>query len=270
MLLKVICSRLFHRSSPKEKRILQSFSVKNVVLFLVLFIFVLVALTLGTPLTFAEALFTALGAALATLLSGMLTGECGTNPLEVFGILVMLASFLLLHSTGFSLFLIAEVVSVACGLIGVLMNDLKTGALLGTNRKAQFTGELIGTFGSAVFATCMLFVIKRSLGPFGTDALPSPQANAVASIDQGAQDDPSLLWGIILGAVLYVVGVPTATLGLGFYLPIHLSISSGIGALLSCLMERHVSKKDINLVCSGCMGGEGVVGVIVAMMSVFK
>lgn len=268
--LKIIRSRIFHRSAPKEERTRQRLSVKSAALLLVLFIFVVVALTLGTPLTFAEALLTALGAALATLLSGMLTGECGTNPLEVFGILVMLASLLLLRSAGFSLFLIAEVVSVACGLIGVLMNDLKAGTMLGTDRKAQFAGELIGALGSAVFATFMLFVIKGSLGPFGTDALPAPQANAVASIVQGAQNDPSLLLGIFLGAVLYVAEVPSATIGLGFYLPIHLSISSGIGALLSCLMERHVSKKDIDLVCSGCMGGEGVVGVIVAIMSVFK
>ena len=216
-------------------------------------------------------LLAVLGIGLSVLLSGMLTGQCGMNPLEVFGILVMMLSLVLFKSGEESLFLIAAMVSTACGLTGVLMNDFKCGKKLGLDWKVQIKAEAIGAFSAAILSTAMIFLIKKSIGTFGTDTYPAPQAAAVASIINGSGDKSSLIWGIIIGFILYLMNVPSATFGLGFYLPLHISLSMGIGAIISFVLKKKnmLTVKDINLLSSGFMAGEGVIGVFVAIKSIF-
>ena len=117
----------------------------------------------------------------------------------------------------------------------------------------------------------MIFLIKKSIGTFGTDTYPAPQAAAVASIINGSGDKSSLIWGIIIGFILYLMNVPSATFGLGFYLPLHISLSMGIGAIISFVLKKKnmLTVKDINLLSSGFMAGEGVIGVFVAIKSIF-
>ena len=65
--------------------------------------------------------------------------------------------------------------------------------------------------------------------------------------------------------------MPSATFGLGFYLPLHISLSMGIGAIISFVLKKKnmLTVKDINLLSSGFMAGEGVIGVFVAIKSIF-
>lgn len=271
----IVVKKLAKKEEKKSEKTASEGSgnkTKNIGLILGVSVGCVILLTAGTELSFAQALLAVAGAGLTTLLSGMLTGECGTNPLEVFGILVMLASSMLLKTSGTALFLTAGTVSVACGLTGVMMNDFKSGYKLGTDSKQQLLAETIGALAGALLSTAMLFVIKKSIGTFGTDSYPAPQAAAVASLVKGGQNNPELLWAILAGAILYLLKVPSATLGLGIYMPIHISISMGFGAIAAVIMDKtgKVQDKDINLISSGFMGGEGVVGVIVAIISIFS
>lgn len=270
--VKAILDHFFQKKEKGKKASSLSLDKKEGVLCLAAVVLSILLLTFGTPLRIQEAILAAAGAGLTVLLSGMLTGQCGTNPLEVFGILVMIASSVLFKGGKESLFLTAAVVSTACGLTGVMMNDFKSGYKLKTDVKAQVKAELIGALMGALLATAMIFVIKRSVGTFGTDEYPSPQAAAVASLIKGSSNNTSLLYGIAIGFVLYLCKVPSATLGLGFYLPIHISLSMGIGAFVSMALKKSgkMGKKDINLVSSGFMGGEGIIGVLVAISSIFR
>ena len=231
----------------------------------------IIVLTLFTPLTIFESITVALGIGLSVLLSGMLTGQCGMNPLEVFGILVMMLSSFIFKGGEESLFLTAAAVSTSCGLCGVLMNDFKCGNKLGLDWKIQIKAEAIGAFSAALLSTGLIFVIKRSVGTFGTEAYPAPQAAAVTSIINGAGDNSSLLWGIVIGFILYVFKVPSATLGLGFYLPLHISLSMGIGAISAFILKKKekLTGRGVNLISSGFMAGEGVIGVFVAIKGIF-
>jgi uncharacterized oligopeptide transporter (OPT) family protein len=74
----------------------------------------------------------------------MLTGQTGVNPMEIFGILVLLVIQLFWHP-GFGVaFSVAAVTAVACGLTGDVMNDLKSGHMLGTDPRQQLVAEGIG------------------------------------------------------------------------------------------------------------------------------
>lgn len=229
-------------------------------------------LTVGTELTLMQSLLTVIGAAVVTLLSGMMTGQSGINPMEVFGILVMLAIAVFSHLGVNSMFIIAGVTAVSCGLCGDVMNDLKSGKLLGTDPKQQLISEGIGGVIGAALSVVALFAMKRVFGTFGSEVLPAPQAVAVATMAGGFGD---ILWiavGFVIGFVLFVVNVPAATLGLGIYLANYISFAVGIGAVISNLIKRFtkVTDNDLNLVSSGFLGGEGITGVIIAIIAMLS
>jgi uncharacterized oligopeptide transporter (OPT) family protein len=244
--------------------------------FLALLALVVVVLTIGTEITLLQALVTVLGIYLTTHLAAMLTGQTGINPMEIFGILVLLAIQILWQPSTIGAFSIAAVTAVACGLTGDMMNDLKSGHLLGTRPAAQFIAEGIGGIVGAVVAVIALLVLKDTLGGFGSELLPAPQARAVTAMVGGLGHVPAFLLGAAIGIVLYLVKVPAATLGLGVYLPVSISFIMGFGAL-ALLLIRKISGKRLSqaitdrtsLVASGFLGGEGITGVVLAIISMF-
>ena len=85
----------------------------------------------------------------------------------------------------------------------------------------------------------------------------------------GLGDSPAFFVGIAIGAVMYLLGVPAATLGLGIYLAINISLIVGIGAIAALVLSKttKVQNNDISLVSSGLLGGEGITGVVIAIIS---
>nr|WP_321265192.1 OPT/YSL family transporter [uncultured Sphaerochaeta sp.] len=254
-----------------------AFNRTTLVVALVL-LFSVVLLSLGTELGLIEALVLMAGIYLATYLSGMLTGQTGINPMEIFGILVLLVIQLIANPSLIASFSIAAVVAVACGLTGDVMNDLKSGYLLKTDPKQQILGEGIGGVIGAVLSVFVLLIMKASFGGFGTAELPAPQAAAVSAMVGGLGHIPAFLIGLGIGLVLYLANIPSATLGLGVYLPIYISSIMGLGALISGGLKLALKKRTeaaklqdkTGLVASGLLGGEGITGVAIAILSMLK
>lgn len=237
---------------------------------------VLVLLTAGSEISFLQAVFTILGIYLTTQLAAMLTGQTGINPMEIFGILVLLAIQIVWNPSTIAAFSIAGVTAVACGLTGDMMNDLKSGYLVGTRPSGQIIAEGIGGVVGSVVAVVALFVLKDSFGGFGSELLPAPQARAVTAMVGGLGHVPAFLIGAVVGIALYVLSVPAATLGLGIYLPINISMIMGFGALTLMFIKRVVGKERAakvadrtGLVSSGFLGGEGITGVLLAIIAMF-
>ncbi|MBO4410337.1 MAG: OPT/YSL family transporter [Spirochaetales bacterium] len=238
----------------------------------VVLVFAVVLLALGTGMNILQALLAIAGVCLTCLLSGMITGMSGVNPMEVFGILVMLLIQVIWQPSLLVLFLSAGLVAVACGLSGDVMNDLKSGHMLKTDPKQQILAEGIGGVVGAVISVCVLFVMRKSFGGFGPGTLlPAPQASAVASMASGLGSSPVFYIGMALGLVLFLVKIPASAIGLGIYLPSYISIIVGLGYILSVIVKKitKASDKTMSLVSSGLLGGEGIAGVIVAIISMF-
>ncbi|MBQ6672857.1 MAG: OPT/YSL family transporter, partial [Spirochaetales bacterium] len=109
-------------------------------------------------------------------------------------------------------------------------------------------------------------------GGFGPGtALPAPQASAVASMASGLGSSPVFYIGIALGLILFLVNVPASAIGLGIYLPSYISMIVGIGYIISAIVKKitKASDKTMNLISSGLLGGEGIAGVVVAIISMF-
>jgi putative OPT family oligopeptide transporter len=234
---------------------------------------VLILLTTTSTIPFFAALLLIIGIYITSQIAAMLTGQTGINPMEIFGILVLLFIQLVSNVTIVQGFSVAAITAIACGLSGDLMNDAKSGYLLGTNPKTQIIAEGIGGVIGAVVAVVALLVLKESFGGFGSEALPAPQARAVSAMVGGLSHVPAFITGVTIGLILYLCKLPSATLGLGVYLPFSISSIMGFGSLIFIIVSKFAPKgkkgavkETTGLLASGFLGGEGITGVVLAII----
>ncbi len=220
-------------------------------------------------------IITILGVWLVTAMSCQTVGMSAINPMEVFGIVVLLIARLVSPSTTeVAAIFIAAIVATACGLVGDVMNDFKAGHILKTSPKAQWAAELVGGLAGAVVSAIIILAIVTAYGTgaFGNPELfPAAQASAVAAMAGGIQNVPVFFVGLGIATILYIVGFyPVMTLGLGVYLPFYLSFTAFIGSMLRLVLDRVKPSFEKSgkgtVIAAGLLGGEAVVGVIIAII----
>ena len=237
----------------------------------IVFAAVAVFLTTLSEMTLIPALLTIIGVWLTTAMAASITGQSGINPMEIFGIIVLLAVKIVATPGTIESFMIAGVVAVACGLAGDVLNDFKSGHLLKTDPKAQIVAETVGGIVGAVVSVVVLFIMFRAYGAFGPGTeLPAPQAFAVSTMVGGLPNPTAFFFGLMMGIVIYLLKLPGMTLGIGLYLPMEISSAAFLGGLLNLLVGKfRPSSKDKGLVISsGLLGGEGIAGVLIAIIRV--
>ena len=222
-------------------------------------------------------LITILGAWLATAMSAQCVGQSGINPMEIFGIIILLAARAVSKLDAETAIFVAAIVAVAAGLTGDVMNDFKSGSILKSDPKAQWLGECIGGVVGAATSVGVLVIIFKAYGAsaFGDPLLfPAAQASAVAAMANGISNMPAFIIGIAVAMVLYLLNVPAMTLGLGVYLPFYLSLTAFIGAVIRFVVDRAAPNFEKNrtgtIIASGLLGGESVVGVIIALITAIQ
>lgn len=220
---------------------------------------------------------TILGTWLATSMSAQCVGQSGINPMEIFGIIILLAARAVTKMDPSTAIYVAAVVAVAAGLTGDVMNDFKSGHLLHSDPRAQWIGECIGGIFGAVTSVGVLVIILRAYGPtaFGDPTLfPAAQAGAVAAMAKGISNMPAFCIGLAAAVVLYLLNVPVMTLGLGVYLPFYLSATAAVGGVVRFFVDRVCPRVEREgkgtIVASGLLGGESIVGVIIAMITALQ
>jgi len=234
-------------------------------------LFTFVAGVRGIP-----AALTIIGVWVVTAMSSQITGQTGINPMEIFGITVLL-SVNVVYTLGVTeAFYIAAAVAVACGLTGDIMNDFKSGHLLKTDPKAQMLAELIGGTVGAVVSVLVFMAMRAAFGAMGPGTeMPAPQAYAVSTMIGGLPSPTAFFTGLTIGALLYVVGRPAMTLGIGVYLPMFISVTVFVGGMIAFAAQKTLfsgdeSKKTGTVIASGLLGGEGITGVLVALWLLFQ
>jgi uncharacterized oligopeptide transporter (OPT) family protein len=213
-------------------------------------------------------------------MAAYIDGATGIDPLEIFGIIVLLvvrwiANFFTPMGI-IPLFAVAGVVSVACGLAGDNFQDFKSGQILKTNPKAQILSELFGGLVGAVTSVVALFVMHRVYGAMGPNTnMPAPQAYAVSLMIKGLPSPSGFFTGFLAGLVLYFFKIPSAIIGIGIYLPFIISGTAFLGGAVRIIVKKWFPKQDENgtLISSGLLGGEGFTGVLIAIikfLTIFK
>ena len=222
-------------------------------------------------------------------MSAQSVGQTGIDPMEIFGLIVLLAVAALSDVAQVQLFFVAGVVAVACGLAGDILNDFKAGHVLGTDPRAQWIGQAVGGVLGAVVAVAVMAVLLAAYGPdaFGLQGtFVAAQASVVATMVAGIPSVPAFLVGLAVGFALYLLGAPAMMLGLGIYLPFYMSLTAFLGAMAKMAYDAVCARRRAKLppdeaaarlkaqdetglvVASGLLGGESVVGVVIALAAV--
>ena len=229
-----------------------------------------------------------------TIMSAQSVGQTGIDPMEIFGLIVLLVIAALGESDQVRLFFVAGVVAVACGLAGDVMSDFKTGKIIGTDPRAMWIGQAIGALIGCAVSVAVMCALLNAYGAdaFGPGKLfVSAQASVVATMVSGIPSVPAFALGLVAGVALYCLGIPSMMLGLGVYLPFYMTLSASLGAAVKIAYDRVASIRNARasgdattnantgtdetsheetgiIIASGVLGGESIVGVIIALASV--
>lgn len=211
-----------------------------------------------------------LGTAFTALMASGITGSAGINPMEIFGILVLLAIRIFCTLSTQQAFLVTAAVAVACGFAGDLLNDYKMGQKIGTDPKAQLISQMVGAAVGALVALLALFALLYQHGTVGPDTgLTAAQAFSVTSMVNGIGSPLVFTVALVIGLLLYLLNVPAMIIGIGMILPIQFAITIFLGGLLSFLVRRRKNEHmelQGQLIAAGCLGGEGLISTVLAIV----
>lgn len=262
----------------------------KVVLLGILIVAVVMWLVPAIPLNLFTALIVIVFGFFFATVSSRMVGLIGSsnNPVSGMAIATLLISTLLLKMTGndgingmIAAIVIGGVICVIAAIAGDTSQDLKTGFLVGATPKKQQIGELIGVAVSAVAIGAILYLLSMAWGGYGSDDLPAPQAVLMKMIVEGVMGG-NLPWnlvfvGVFIALVVEVLGIPVLPFAIGLYLPIYLSVPMMLGGLLRWYLEKrkYASEKEKDnvvqsgvLYSSGLIAGEGIVGILLAVLAV--
>lgn len=173
---------------------------------------------------------------------------------------------------------IGAVICIVAAMAGDTSQDLKTGFILGATPIRQQIGELIGAVASALAIGGVMVLLNNAWG-FGTKELAAPQATLMKMIVEGVMNG-NLPWslifiGVFIAVVFEIMGMPVLPVAIGLYLPLELSSTIMIGGLVRWITDRISDEKDNEsgagggiLFCSGMIAGEGIVGILLAILAV--
>ena len=218
--------------------------------------------------------------------SSRMVGLVGSsnNPVSGMAIATLLIATLVLKLTGDGgahgmkgAIAIGSIICIVAAIAGDTSQDLKTGFLLGATPRKQQVAEVVGVAAAAFAIGGTLYLLDAAWG-FGSDQLAAPQATLMKMIIEGVME-ANLPWGLVLtgvfiAVVIEIVGIPVLPFAIGVYLPVHLNACIMVGGIVRFFVEKvkEDKEKKVNngiLFCSGMIAGEGIVGIVLAILAVF-
>ena len=223
--------------------------------------------------------------------SSRLVGLVGSsnNPVSGMAIATLLISTLALKSSGLvgqegmlGSIAIGSIICIIAAIAGDASQDLKTGYIVGATPRKQQLGEIVGVIISAITIGAVLYLLDTAWG-FGSKDIPAPQATLMKLVVEGVMDGnlpwPLIFAGASIGLAVEILGIPILPFAVGLYLPIHLSAGIMVGGLVRLFTERRKKSTEAEkkeqvdrgiLYTSGLIAGEGLVGVLLAILAIIK
>ena len=249
----------------------------------------LVWLVPAIPVTIVGAIIVVIFGFFFATVSSRMVGLVGSsnNPVSGMAIATLLIATLILKLTGDagahgmqSAIAIGSIICIVAAISGDTSQDLKTGFLLGATPRKQQIGEVIGVVASALAIGGTLYLLDTAWG-FGSEELAAPQATLMKMIIEGVMDS-NLPWGLVfigvfVAIIVEILGLPVLPFAIGVYLPVQLNACIMVGGLVRLAFdkmkkEENTKKRIVNdgiLYCSGMIAGEGLVGILLALLAVF-
>ncbi len=260
----------------------------KIVLGAILILTLAVWLVPAIPVSFIGAVIVVIFGFFFATVSSRMVGLVGSsnNPVSGMSIATLLIATLILKLTGSvgaagmqAAIAIGSIICIIAAISGDTSQDLKTGYLLGATPKKQQYGEIIGVVASALAIGATLYLLDSAWG-FGSAELGAPQATLMKMVIEGIMGGKLpwalILIGVFIAVIVEVVGIPVLPFAIGVYLPVQLNACIMVGGLIRLffdkMKESDKKKGIINngiLFCSGMIAGEGLVGILLAILAVF-
>lgn len=261
----------------------------SVVLIGIVAMIVIIWLVPAIPVNILGALLIVVFGFFFATVSSRMVGLIGSsnNPVSGMAIATLLIATITIKATGDSgitgmtgAIAIGSVICIIAAIAGDTSQDLKTGYLLGATPKKQQIGELVGVVASGLAIGGVLYLLNAAWG-YGGAEVPAPQATLMKMIVEGIMGG-ELPWnlvfvGVFLALGLEILRIPVMPFAIGLYLPIYLNASIMIGGVVRMFMDgrKNVDAKtkerqstDGTLYCAGMIAGEGLVGILLAILAV--
>lgn len=220
--------------------------------------------------------------------SSRMVGLVGSsnNPVSGMAIATLLLSGMILKASGntgipgmTAAITIGSIICIIAAIAGDTSQDLKTGYIVGATPKKQQIGELIGVITASLAIGGVLYLLDAAWG-YGSAELPAPQATLMKMVVEGVMEG-NLPWtlvlaGVFLSIVIEILQIPVLPFAVGLYLPIHLSTPMMVGGAIRWYFEQKKNETENNrkeqlergiLYSSGLIAGEGVVGILLAVLA---
>jgi OPT family oligopeptide transporter len=222
-----------------------------------------------------------------SIVAARATGETGVTPIGAMGKITQLLFGVLVPGNAAANLMTATVTAGSTCHSADLLNEVKTGYLLGASPRKQFVAQILGVFAGA--AVCVpVYALIAKPEKIGNE-LAAPAAVAWASVARllkdGVHNLPAyalhaIVLAAVVGAVLAVLDevapkrakpfVPSASgIGIAMVIDANDSLAMFIGAVLVYVLLR--ARKDLAdrytvSVASGAIAGEGLMGIIVIFL----
>ncbi len=259
----------------------------KIVIIAILILTILIWLIPAIPVSLLGAFIIVIFGFFFATVSSRMVGLVGSsnNPVSGMAIATLLIATLILKVTGAggvagmsSAIAIGSIICIVSAIAGDTSQDLKTGYILGATPRKQQIGEVVGVIAAALAIGGTLYLLDSAWG-FGSDELGAPQATLMKLIVEGVMGG-DLPWGLVfIGAFIAVaielVGIPVLPFAIGVYLPVQLNACIMVGGLVRLALDklkRNDKEAVVNdgiLFCSGMIAGEGLVGILLALLAVF-
>ncbi|WP_196593605.1 OPT family oligopeptide transporter [Pectinatus sottacetonis] len=175
--------------------------------------------------------------------------------------------------------MMAAFLCTSLGVSGNFMSELKVANLLGATPKKMEQWQIVSLIMTSVLSIGVIILLNQAYGFVGKEALPAPQANAMAAIVKPLMDGGSAHWmlylaGACMAVILWMIKIPPLAFALGAYLPMQISTPLLVGGLISYLVS-HSSKDAIlnslrlsrgQTIASGLIAG-GAIGSLLSAIT---
>lgn len=268
----------------------QDMSMK-VVMFGALVIIIAIWLIPTIPVNLLGAILIAIFGFFFATVSSRLVGLVGSsnNPVSGMAIATLLIATSALKACGLvgqegmlGAIAIGSIICIIAAIAGDASQDLKTGYIVGSTPKKQQLGEIVGVIISAITIGAVLYLLDTAWG-FGSKDIPAPQATLMKLVVEGVMNGnlpwPLIFAGASIGLAVEILGIPILPFAVGLYLPIHLSAGIMVGGIIRLFTEKRKKatesekKQQVDrgiLYTSGLIAGEGLVGVLLAILAIIK
>ncbi len=259
----------------------------TIVLIAILVLTLAVWLVPAIPVSLIGAVIVVIFGFFFATVSSRMVGIVGSsnNPVSGMAIATLLIATLILKFTGETGYpgmqaaiAIGSIICIVAAIAGDTSQDLKTGYLLGATPKKQQIGEVIGVVASALAIGVTLNLLNSAWG-FGSDELAAPQATMMKLVIEGVMAG-NLPWGLILigvfiAIVVELIGIPVLAFAIGVYLPVQLNACIMVGGIVRWFVDKIKNEEKRKLAVnngilfgSGMIAGEGIVGLVLAILAV--